>query len=255
MTLCLFLGVILVIYTREGDDSTSFTAASILFLFLFAILVIPAHAGKGNTETSAVAIVNGEEITKVSLARRAQIQRVFLALKGVPEFAEFLMRTKEGQRALDYYRSYVLEKLIEEKLILQKAESRGIEVNDKEIENRLSTMINKTKEVANKKELIEELEKGQRTLDDLKEEIRRKLVREKLRREIVGEVKVSVSEIRNYYEKNKDSFRGKDGEVKPLPEVKDHIREKLREDKEAVRWKEWLKKVKKEAKIARNLKN
>lgn len=200
-----------------------------------------------------MAVVNGEEITEESLSMRAQIYQVFLALKSVPEFAEFLMETKEGQRALDSYRSYVLEKLIEEKLVLQKAESRGIEVKDREIENRLTTIINRTEEVTNKKELINKLEKDQRTLEDLNEEIHRKLVREKLRREIVGGVKVSESEINNYYEKNKDSFRGNDGEIKPLSKVKDQIRGRLKEDKKETRWKEWLKKAKEEAKIDRNL--
>ncbi|MCF7890186.1 SurA N-terminal domain-containing protein [Candidatus Bipolaricaulota bacterium] len=242
-------------YTRKGNDLVSYMTASLLFLLLFATLAIPVHADQEEKQSSTVAIVNGEEITKRSLARRAVIQRILLALKGVPEFAKFLMKTKEGQRALDAYRSHVIEKLIEEELILQKAESRGIEVKDREIENRLTTIINRTKEVKNKEELIEKLKKDQRTLEDLKEEIRRKIVREKLRREVVGKVNVSESEIRNHYEKNKDSFRGKDGEVKPLAEEKDHIREKLREDKKEARWKEWLTKVKKEAKIVRDLRD
>lgn len=242
------------IYTGGENDLTRYMVASFLVLLVFATLVISAHADN-EEESSIVARVNGEEITKKNLARSAGIQRIFLALKGVPEFAEFLMGTEQGQRALDAYRSYVLEKLIDEKLVLQKAKSRGIEVNNREVENRLTTIINRTKEVANKEELIKKLEKDQRSLEDLKEEIRRKLVREKLRREIVGKVEVSESEIRNYYEKNKDSFRDKDGVVKPLSEVKEQIREKLREDKKTAQWNEWLEKVKKEAKIVRALKN
>ncbi|MBS3766181.1 SurA N-terminal domain-containing protein [Candidatus Bipolaricaulota bacterium] len=243
------------IYTRKGNDLTSYMAVRLLLLLLFATLVIPVHADQGNKENSTVALVNGEEITQRSLARRAGIQRIFLALKGVPEFAEFIMKTKEGQRTLDLYRSFVLEKLIEEKLILQKAESRGIEVKDKEIKNRLSTIINRTKEVTNKEELVEKLKEDQRSLEDLKEEIRRKIIREKLRREVVGKVKVSESEIRDYYEKNKKTFRDQDGEIEPLAEEKDHIRENLREDKKEARWNEWLEKVKREAKIVRALKN
>ena len=241
--------------TREGNDSTSYMVTSLLLLLLFATLVISVHADQEDKGSSPVAVVNGEEITEESLSTRVQIQRIFLALKGVPEFGEFLMTTKEGQRALDSYRSYVLEKLNEKKLILQKAEFHGIEVDDREIENRLATIIERTKEVANKEELMEKLEKDQRSLEDIKEEIRRKLVREKLRQEVVGKVNVSDSEISNYYENNRDSFRGKDGEVKPLSEVKNHIREKLKEDKKETQWKEWLSRVKKETKIVRDLKN
>lgn len=240
---------------REGNDLTNYMTVSILILLLFAALVIPVNADQKEKESSVIAIVNGEEITKRSLARRSGIQRIFLALKGVPEFAEFLMNTQEGKRALDSYRSFVLEKLIEEKLVLQKAKSRGIDVKDREIENRLSTIINRTEEVANKEELIGELKKDQRTIADLRKEIRRKIVREKLRREVVGKVSVSESEIRNYYEKNEDSFRGKDGEVKSLAEVKVHVRKKLKQDKRESRWQEWLKKAKKEAEIDKRLKN
>lgn len=240
--------------TNQERSLTRYMAASLVLLMLIATLIISVDADQQDRGSSPVAVVNGEEITEESLSTRAQIQRVFLALKGVPEFGEFLMTTKEGQRALDSYRSYVLEKLIEEKLILQEAESRGIQVNEREIENRLSAIISRTEEVTSKEELIRKLEKDQRTLDDLKEEIHWQLIREKLRREIVGKVKVSESKIRNYYEKNKDSFRGNDGEVKPLSKVKDQILGKLKEEKKEARWKEWLKKAKEEAKIDRNLK-
>ena len=243
------------IKTHRRKDLAEYTAATFLLLLLITALCITLQAENNIQKNSVVATVNGEKITKESLTRRAQIHRLFLALKGVPEFAEFLMRTKEGQRALDSYRSYVLEKLIEEELILQKAESRGIEVKDREIETRLSTIIDRTKEVTNKEELIERLKKDQRTLDDLKEEIRRKLFREKLRQEIVGGTKVSKSEIHNYYEENRDSFRGNDGKVKPLSEVKDHIRETLKMDKKEELWQKWLTKAKKEAEIRKNLKN
>lgn len=243
------------IYTRKGNDLTSYMTVRLLLLLLFATLVISVHADQEKKESSVAAIVNGEDITQRSLARRAGIQRILLALKGVPEFAEFLMSTKEGQRALDYYRGYVLEKLIEEKLILQKAESRGIEVKDKEIKNRLSTIINRTKEVTNKEELIKRLKEDQRSLEDLKEEIRRKIIREKLRQEVVGKVNVSESEIRDYYEENKNTFRDQDGEIEPLAEEKDHIRENLREEKKGARWKKWLKKAKKEAEIDKRLKS
>ncbi len=225
---------------------------SLISLLLFIAFLFPAHSAQ-EEEKNTVATVNGEKITSDQLSERAQIFRIFMALKSVPEFAEFLMETKEGEEVLDTYRDYVLEKLIEEELILQEGEERGIKVNSKEIEERLSTIIDRTEEVSSKKELLQKLKKDQRTLHDLKKEIYRKLAREKLKKRIVEDVSVSESEIRQYYEKNKDSFRDAGQNIPPLSEVKAQIREKLKKDRKDALWQKWVKKIKAEAIIVKNL--
>lgn len=209
----------------------------------------PLGASEENPDKRIVARVNGEPITKEKLSERARIYRIFMALRSVPLFAEFLMETKEGESSLNKYRRYVLDKLIREKIIRQKAGSLGVNVREEEITERLEIIIQKTEEVDNRKELMERLKKDRRTLDDLKEEIHNKLLREKLREEVLGNVSISEGEISDYYDENRDSFRDKDGEIRALSEVKDHIREKLRTDRKDLLWRKWLKEAIKTADV------
>ena len=214
---------------------------------------VTTRAENNKGEKQVVAIVNGENITKKELSERASIYRIFMALRSVPLFAEFLMETDQGEASMDRYRSFVLDKLIREKIILQKAESSGISVTEEEINKRLDVIIKKTKEVDSKQELMERLQKDRRTLHDLKEEISYKLLREKLKKKVLGSVKVSEREIKNYYSNNRDSFRDNAGTIRPLSEVKDHIREALRRDKKDQLWKEWLNQSRDEATIVKKM--
>lgn len=237
----------------NNKSSTTLELASGLLFSLLVIFSLFAAHPEAEDDKTAVATINGEKITSKRLSERAQIYRILLALKSVPEFAEFLMDTEEGKKVLDTYRSYVLEKLIEEELILQQAELRGIKIKDQEIEERLTKIIAETDEVSNKEELLEELKKDQRTLHDLKEEIYRKLVREKLKRRIVKDVSVNQKEIEEFYEKNRDSFRDADGNIPPLSEVRDQIRERIKKNKRDSLWQKWLEEKKSEARIIRKL--
>ena len=232
-------------------------AFALLVLLLVASIASPGFnckpgTGEG-TEDTVVARVNDRTITKAELSERTRLYRVFMALRSVPQFARFLMETDQGKAALDMYRNYVLDIMIEEKLIIQKAEARGINITEAEINSRLETIINETKEVSNREELLERLQKDRRNLHDLKEEIYRKLIREKLKEMVTKDVTIKADEVASYYEKNRDSFRGKDGEVKPLSRVRDHVRERLKEDRREEFWRKWLEKTKERADIRKEL--
>lgn len=231
-----------------SEKAVAVLVCSFLVVSLFAYSN-PAHGEK------VVADVNGEEITREELSKRAGIDNLFVTLQGAPLFARFLMETDEGQATLDSYKEYVLERLIEEKLIVQKAEEVGIETSEGEIETRLSNIIQETENVTSKEELIERLEQDRRDIADLKQEISTRIVREKLRERVLANVEVSSEEINQYYEKNKGTFRDVDGEIQPLHEVKSVIRERIRSAKEEKAWKNWLAKVKEEASIDRNMKS
>lgn len=204
-------------------------------------------------EQSVVAIIDGSKITRKELSNRTRLEHVFMALRSAPLFARFLMKTEEGEMALDQYRNFVLDQLIEEELIIQKAEDLGITVSENEIEERLKNIITQTKNVTNKAELREILKQDRRSINDLKREIHRKLIKEKVKNKILEDVSVNQGEIREYYEENKGSFRDNQDEIKPLTEVKDIIRERLTEKKSNKLWKDWLEQLKKDANIEKHL--
>ncbi|MBS3788584.1 SurA N-terminal domain-containing protein [Candidatus Bipolaricaulota bacterium] len=231
-----------------SEKAVAALVGSLLVVSLF-VYSNPVHGEK------VVAEVNGEEITREELSKRARIDNLFVTLQGAPLFARFLMETDEGQATLDSYKEYVLERLIEEKLIVQKANEVGIEASESEIETRLRNIIQETENVTSKEELIDRLEQDRRDIADLKQEISIRIVREKLRERVLAKVEVSSEEIKQYYEKNKETFRDVDGEIQPLREVKKVIRERIRTTKKEKAWKNWLAKLKEEATIDRNMKS
>lgn len=221
------------------------------FLLLLLLSCITFSAPVSGDEV--VAEVNGKTITKKQLSKRARIDHLFMTLRGAPLFAEFLTDTTEGKETLKNYRSFVLDKLIQDSLILKKMEEFGLAIKEKEIEARLDRIIDNTKEVKNKKELAEHLEQNQQGMADFKEEIYRKIAREKVKKRIVSDVSVKSEKIEDFYKKNKESFRDKKGEIQPLKEVKDVIRERLLATKKEKVWNEWLSQVIKQASVERYL--
>jgi parvulin-like peptidyl-prolyl isomerase len=221
----------------------------ISLLTILSILLIPNPA----KSEEIVARVNGEEITPEQLSERARIDHLFMTLRGAPLFAEFLMETDRGQSVLKHYRSYVLDRVIEDTIVIQRAEEIGIDVSEEEIEKRLNGIIEATENVDNRKELLSDLKGDRRDLNDLKKEIYRRIIREKLRRKVVEDVEVSTQDIKEFYEKNRKTFRDARDRIQPLEEVRDLIRERLIVRKKGKAWNEWLEDAKKEANVVKYL--
>lgn len=219
-----------------------------LLAILFSLLIaIPVNSEE------IVARVNGEEISREELSERARVNHLFMTLRGAPLFAEFLMETDRGQSVLTHYRSYVLDRVIEDRIIIQRAEEIGIDVSEEEIEKRLNRTIEVTENVDNREELLKNLERDRRDLNDLKKEIYRRITREKLREKVVEDVEVSTKDIEEFYEENRKTFRDARDRIQPLEEVSDLIRERLIGKKRSRAWRKWLAEVKKEAQVTRYL--
>lgn len=232
-----------------GEES-SFKIASFFLLLFFAVYFVysPCPLAEDPGE-EVLAIVNGEKIRKEQLIERAQIKHVLFVLRKAPLFSEFLMSNEEGKEALSDYKRYVLEKIINETLKLQKAKEMGLEVTKEEIKKGLREYIKYSTEVSEMDELKERLEKNERTMSDLKKEVRKNLLFEKLKRKVTKDLRVSKEEKKNYYRKNKNSFRDKDEEIKEFEEVEDQIEELLREQKVDNYWRNWIEKIKDESSI------
>lgn len=231
---------------------------SILVLFLsltisFGGIPREVRSEKKTDSSVKVASVNGEEITKEELVQRARIYHVFVVLGQVPKFARFLMTTEAGQEALDRYRAYVLEKLIEERLQFQKAKELGIAVAEEEIEKKIDSILKHNEKIEDKSDLAAKLESDYRSMEELRREIESNLLQDKLKERVTKDVQVKKQEMINYYEKNKDSFKDKEGNLKPFQEVKAKIREDLKKKKKRGAWKDWLGMVKERADIERTL--
>ena len=233
-----------------------------------------ADKTENQPQNRTAAIVNGEQITMAELSRATQFRNIMmLAYRGqLPQkFGQFLLTSDAGRKFLTAYRKSVLEDLIEEELQVQKAEEMGIEISeeklaealDKRVEQRIQRIISQSKQFKDTSDLDKYLKENQdMTLDEYRQEYRKQLNKEsisqnmmidKLKNEVVGEVNITDEEIQDFYEKNKQSFVDKDGNTKPLSEVRDSIKQSLQRQKETQKWNDWIQKVKEDSEIERKL--
>ncbi len=119
-----------------------------------------------------VATVDGEEIYMSELENAAQTQMLALQMMQiVPQFGQFL-QSESGQHTLDEYRRFVLDNVIDEKLLAQKAGREGIEVSEAEIDEHFDRHINniKTQHGLTEEELASTLQQqGISSLDEYKD--------------------------------------------------------------------------------------
>lgn len=243
----------------------SFSKRKLLALSLIFLLVTPSFAllaqDGGETGNSnqprVVATVNGVEITGQELSQRTQIYPIIMTLsRQYRSFAQFLMTSEAGSEFLTEYREYVLDLLIEQELQNQKMDELGITASEEEVQGEIDKIIENNDQFKDQQSLEDYLKNNQNmSMEDLKNTIRESLKRGKLREEVTGDISVSEEEITSFYETNKSSYTDQEGNVKPLEEVRDQIKENLLGQKKNEVWASWLEEAKEEAEIEKNLEN
>jgi len=152
-----------------------------------------------NVPDGAVAVVDGEQITKSdfdALIGRAktsyeQNKREFPKV-GTPEY-----KTLQNQ-AVQY--------LVQQEKYRQKADDLDVEVTDKEIDDRLKQV--KQQYFGGKEaEFQKNLKTQGLTVDEVRRQIEDQLLSEKIYAKVTSDVKVSDSEVEDYYNKHKSDYK------------------------------------------------
>jgi foldase protein PrsA len=138
--------------------------------------------------------VNGEEISKAEL--EAQVDRL---MEQSPEMFE----GADGESRLLDFKRQLLDNMINNVLIRQAAEERGITVTDEEIETQITDL---KAGFPTEEEFNTALTDANLTLDDLKQQLRDQLATQRLMEELVGDSEVTDEEIAEYYETNKTQY-------------------------------------------------
>ncbi|MFW6071084.1 MAG: tetratricopeptide repeat protein [Candidatus Bipolaricaulota bacterium] len=164
--------------------------------------------------TSVALVVNGDEIkesefqnTYDNLMQRqeslySQLDRDFSSMLEGASGKLFELRIK----------SQAVDSLIEGALIDQKAEERGIQISDGEVNSRYDDQLDSLLEQQGwtLDQLKSALSSQGRTYDEfestMKDDIRTQLSREKLRDQVIGEIDPTEEDLRNYYEENMDTY-------------------------------------------------
>jgi peptidyl-prolyl cis-trans isomerase SurA len=177
---------------------------------ILILLVVAAISGAANSETldRVVAVVDDQVILLSELD--AQIQIIAIQNKiAIPDSA-----------TLDSLRTDVLDKMIEDKVLLVKAESdTSIEVTNQEVGEALSRQVDMIKSQFPSEEAFRaQLRAEGLTLRELRDqyhdEVKNQLLKDKLIQKRLAQVKVSSGEVKSFYEANRDSLPEKPAGVK-----------------------------------------
>ena len=155
------------------------------FLFLFCLLV---PVGVPALELNrVVAVINNEAVTSLQLDKA-------------------LAAAESGATPAIDERRQVLERLIEESLIRQRAAEIGLTVSDDEVEAAVQDVLRQNR--LSKEQLDVALTQQGITPDDYRQSLRRQILRFKLvGREVQGLIEVSSREIQDYYAANSAAYR------------------------------------------------
>ena len=153
------------------------------FLFLLCLLApVQVSAIELNR---VVAVINNDIVTSI------QLDKALAAAPGMPAIDE---------------RRQVLERLIEESLIRQRAAEIGLTVSDAEVETAVQDVLRQNR--LSQEQLDAALTKEGVTPDDYRQNLRRQILRFKLvGREVQSLIEVSGREIQDYYAANSAAYR------------------------------------------------
>lgn len=229
-------------------------------LVLLALLALAATAFPQETTQTAsqaiAAIVNGEVITKDTLNAASQLSQIIQSLFSSHYlFVEILFTTDEGKSFIDRYQRTVLDQLIDNRLLVQQAKALAIPVDETKIDQQVTEKLN---QIMQQNQLTLEqidsiLKQRGSSLDEYKanlaNSVREQLLVAGLHDFITRNAAVTEDDIAAYYNDHQDDYTDDDGNVQPLSEVHDKIRDSLLSEAKSKVWNDWFDKMKAEAKI------
>ncbi len=167
------------------------------FFITFTLAIVLSITGFSSADVldKIVVVVNDEIITQGDLDRI--LAPVYMQYKSIYQGEELM-------RKLDEARTKVMNKLIDEKLLLIEARKHDIEITEDEIDEALEDI---KKPFGSREAFEKALKQENLTLTDLKEQQRDQLmVRTFIRKQIVSMITVTPIEVSNYYMTHKDEF-------------------------------------------------
>lgn len=236
---------------------------------------------KSEEGSTPAAYVNGDHVAvTVSELQQSAQERLSRGIRSLmrstPDLATFLYKSKSLRKTItEKYTEHLLDQEILKEIQRQNAKSMGITASKDQVEKELKKrvdqqiqrIISQNKQLNSIEDVKKTLQERGRTLEGFKQrlrdrmggasEVRFSLLRSKLKEKVLGPAQEPTEkEINSYYEENKSSYRDDKGNSKPLKQVKEQIKGKLKRQaiqKRNKNWQEWLQKAKEDANIERNL--
>ncbi|MBV9340359.1 MAG: SurA N-terminal domain-containing protein [Acidobacteria bacterium] len=178
------------LFRSEADLNSSLVCrhACVLLLALSAGLL--ASCGSRPSAQEVAAIVDGRKIYRGDLEKYFQNQT---AGSNQPL----------SQEQATSLRLSILRELIENEILMRRAEKLGLLATDEEIDRKL----NEIRSPYSREQFQQRLDEKKISLDDFRRDIRRALTADKvLRKEVTSKINITQQDIANYYQQNKTEF-------------------------------------------------
>jgi|GEM_PF-514276 len=189
--------------------------------FLVLLLVVPfLLAGCAAEDKDVIAIVNGEEVYEEEYEIRVERLKNQVAQVMPVDFD-----SPEGQEWIQIIEGRILDELIWETILLQEAETHGIEASEAEVDQAFDEAL---LHYDTEEEFDAFLEENDMTRDDYRDLVRTQVIVENLLDKQVGEPDVDEEQARAYYEQNRAFF------VEPEQVAARHLLYAEEEEAEAV---------------------
>ncbi|HYG98289.1 MAG TPA: SurA N-terminal domain-containing protein [Terriglobales bacterium] len=175
----------------NGNLRLAGKATAALLLTSALLLLVSLSACKGKQGSGDVmAKVNGRKILRSEVDKYYNAQVANSPQKPTSEQAESL-------------RLSILRELIDNEILMQRAEKLGLLATDEEVQQKL----NELKAPYTQEEFDARLKQQNRTLEDLKQDLRRSLTIDKvINREITSKIDIKDGDISGYYNAHKPEF-------------------------------------------------
>jgi len=160
-------------------------------LSLASVLLFSGLGCNGKQEGADVmATVNGRRITRTEVEKYYNNQTA-----DAPQ--------KPSQEQADSLRLSILKELVDQEILMQRAEKMGLLATDEEINAKLAEI----KAPYTQEEFDKRLKERNLTLDDFKRDLRRSITIEKvLNKEVTSKINISDEDITRYYDQHKAEF-------------------------------------------------
>ncbi len=173
----------------------------LLFLALVLSATIFANGCKSPNEEGLVAKVNGEGITQEEYDTNFQVNKNLYERK----FGEgTLSETGTDGKTLEArFKEETLDILIIEKIIMEEAAEKGIEVSEEEVQNRLDEI---SESLDGKDKLDKSLENNDIPKDFFESYTRKELLMGKYKKDFMDNTNITTSEAEKYFNENRDEL-------------------------------------------------
>jgi peptidyl-prolyl cis-trans isomerase SurA len=183
----------LLIDTRFFVSARSLRRASVPVVLVLMVGLLPIAGCNHAHNADVVATVNGKAIMRTELDKAYQAQLGDAQQQQQPPTHE----------QADSLRLNVLRAIIDEEIVEQRAAKMNLTATNEEVDAKLAEM----KAPYTEEQFDQKLKASNRTLDDVKHDLRRSMTGEKLlNKEINSKITVTDADITNYYNQHKAEF-------------------------------------------------